>query len=134
MTKWCGKTEKSAVSASSACYRSLKCRIQCNARRRALHTEAVLNHRIYKIKGLGKVLQKPLTNDHLWQYEYLGKSLVYEETQEIEEEIKCLEICIRKYSMHPLFKMIVEQIIMRTNNAYIKPLLIHAYLLTTLLF
>lgn len=48
--------------------------------------------------------------------EYLGKSLVYEETQEIEEEIKCLEICIRKYSKHPLFKMIVEQIIMRLHQ------------------
>lgn len=48
--------------------------------------------------------------------EYLGKSLVYEETQEIEEEIKCLEICIRKYSKHPLFKMIVEQIMMRLHQ------------------
>ncbi|MGL5626396.1 MAG: protein kinase domain-containing protein [Candidatus Rhabdochlamydia sp.] len=48
--------------------------------------------------------------------EYLGKSLVYEETQEIEEEIKCLEICIRKYAKHPLFKMIIEQIIMRLHQ------------------
>ena len=48
--------------------------------------------------------------------EYLGKSLVYEETQEIEEEIKCLEICIRKYTKHPLFKMIVEQIMMRLHQ------------------
>ena len=49
--------------------------------------------------------------------EYLGKSLVYKATQEIEEEIKCLEICIRKYTKHPLFKMITEQITMRLHQA-----------------
>lgn len=49
--------------------------------------------------------------------EYLGKSLVYKATQEIEEEIKCLEICIRKYKKHPLFKMIAEQITMRLHQA-----------------
>ena len=48
--------------------------------------------------------------------EYLGKSLVYRATQEIEEEIKCLELCMRKYSRHPLLRLIREQIVFRLHE------------------
>ena len=45
--------------------------------------------------------------------EYLGKSLVYKASKEIEEEIKCLELCMRKYPKHPLLRLVREQIIFR---------------------
>jgi serine/threonine protein kinase len=48
--------------------------------------------------------------------EYLGKSLVYKASKEIEEEIKCLELCMRKYSKHPLLRLIREQIIFRLHE------------------
>lgn len=48
--------------------------------------------------------------------EYLGKSLVYKATKEIEEEIKCLELCLRKYPKHPLLHLIREHIIFRLHE------------------
>jgi eukaryotic-like serine/threonine-protein kinase len=48
--------------------------------------------------------------------EYLGKSLVYKDSKEIEEEIKCLELCMRKYPKHPLLRLIREQIIFRLHE------------------
>jgi len=45
--------------------------------------------------------------------EYLGKSLVYKASTEVEEEIKCLELALRKYKGHPLVKLIEEQILLR---------------------
>lgn len=48
--------------------------------------------------------------------EYLGKSLVYKATSEIEEEIKCLELCLRKYPRHPLLKRIREHITFRMHE------------------
>ncbi len=48
--------------------------------------------------------------------EYLGKSLVYKATQEIEEEIKCLELCIRKYSKHPMIDLIREHVTFRLHE------------------
>ncbi len=49
--------------------------------------------------------------------EYLGKSLVYKATKEIEEEIKCLELCVRKYPKHPMLRLIREQITFRLHEA-----------------
>jgi eukaryotic-like serine/threonine-protein kinase len=48
--------------------------------------------------------------------EYLGKSLVYKASKEIEEEIKCLELCMRKYPKHPLLRLIREHIIFRLHE------------------
>lgn len=45
--------------------------------------------------------------------EYLGKALVYEELQDIEEEIKCFELVFRRYPKHPLLHTIKEQVIFR---------------------
>ncbi|MDN3508037.1 MAG: protein kinase, partial [Simkaniaceae bacterium] len=48
--------------------------------------------------------------------EYLGKSLIYIEEGEIEEEIKCLELAIRKYPHHPHLAKIEEHIIFRLHE------------------
>ncbi len=49
--------------------------------------------------------------------ELLGKSLVYKATRETEEELKCLELALRKYPKHPLKKLIVEHITFRIHEA-----------------
>lgn len=49
--------------------------------------------------------------------EYLGKSLVYYALDEIEEEIKCLELALRKYPKHPLLSILKEQIIFRLHES-----------------
>lgn len=45
--------------------------------------------------------------------EYLGKALVYEELQDIDEEIKCFELVFRRYPKHPLLHTIKEQVLFR---------------------
>lgn len=45
--------------------------------------------------------------------EYIGKSLVYKYTQEIEEEIKCLELALRKYKNHTLIPSVQDEIFLR---------------------
>lgn len=45
--------------------------------------------------------------------EYLGKALVYEQLQDIDEEIKCFELVYRRYPKHPLLHTIKEQVIFR---------------------
>lgn len=49
--------------------------------------------------------------------EYLGKSLVYKAQGEIEEEIKCLELTLRKYPKHPLLPILIEHIVFRLHEA-----------------
>lgn len=49
--------------------------------------------------------------------EYLGKSLVYKATKEIEEEVKCLELCVRKYHRHPLLHLIQDHIAFRMHES-----------------
>lgn len=49
--------------------------------------------------------------------EYLGKSLVYYALEETEEEIKCLELALRKYPKHPLLSILKEQIIFRLHES-----------------
>ena len=48
--------------------------------------------------------------------EYLGKSLVYKATGEIEEEIKCLELCLRRYPKHPMLSRVREHITFRLHE------------------
>lgn len=45
--------------------------------------------------------------------EYLGKSLVYRELNDPEEEAKCLELALRKFPKHPLFTTLTEYITYR---------------------
>lgn len=45
--------------------------------------------------------------------EYLGKSFVYNELADIEEEAKCFELALRRYHMHPLIHILEEQLIFR---------------------
>ncbi|MBF5051226.1 Serine/threonine-protein kinase PknD [Candidatus Clavichlamydia salmonicola] len=45
--------------------------------------------------------------------EYLGKSLVYEKEGNTAEELKCLELVLRRYAKHPLIDTIKEHIIYR---------------------
>lgn len=49
--------------------------------------------------------------------EYLGKSLVYKGEKDTDEEIKCLELALRKFAKHPLLPYIVEHIIFRLHEA-----------------
>jgi serine/threonine-protein kinase len=49
--------------------------------------------------------------------EYVGKSLVYKASGEIEEEIKCLDLSLRKYHNHPLKYLIEEETIFRLHQA-----------------
>ncbi len=49
--------------------------------------------------------------------EYLGKSLVYKAWQETDEEIKCLELAIRKYPHHPLLFILIEEIVFRLHES-----------------
>jgi serine/threonine-protein kinase len=52
--------------------------------------------------------------------EYLGKSLVYKENDEVEEEAKCLELAIRKFHNHPLLPILIEHISLRLHEASYK--------------
>lgn len=45
--------------------------------------------------------------------EYLGKSLVYHKSGEIEEELKCLELSLKRYPKHPLLYLIYDHIVYR---------------------
>jgi eukaryotic-like serine/threonine-protein kinase len=49
--------------------------------------------------------------------EFLGKSLIYKAMQEIEEEVKCLELALRKYPKHPLTKIIAEHVTFRLHES-----------------
>lgn len=49
--------------------------------------------------------------------EYLGKSLIYCYEGDHEEEIKCLELVLRKYPHHPLLSIVKEQIIFRLHES-----------------
>lgn len=45
--------------------------------------------------------------------EYLGKALVYQNIHDTEEELKCLELSLRRYPHHPLLYLIYDHIIYR---------------------
>ncbi|MCY3975126.1 MAG: protein kinase [Simkaniaceae bacterium] len=48
--------------------------------------------------------------------EYLGKSLVYGCEGEVDEEVKCLELAIRKYPKHPLLSAVEEHVHFRLHE------------------
>lgn len=48
--------------------------------------------------------------------EYLGKSLVYQAENNLEEEIKCLELATRKFPKHPLRYVLDEHILFRLHE------------------
>lgn len=48
--------------------------------------------------------------------EYLGKSLIYKHLQDVEEETKCLELALRKFTKNPLLSMIKEEIVFRLHE------------------
>lgn len=52
--------------------------------------------------------------------EYLGKSLVYKASHELEEEMKCLELCLCRFDTHPLLHLIKDQILFRLHEASYK--------------
>ncbi len=49
--------------------------------------------------------------------EYLGKSFVYNELGDHEEEAKCFELALRRYPMHPLLPILEEQIMFRMHES-----------------
>lgn len=50
-------------------------------------------------------------------FEYLGKALVYEAMQDVEEEAKCFELAFRRYPKHPLLHVLHEQLLFRLNES-----------------
>ncbi|QVL56706.1 MAG: protein kinase [Simkaniaceae bacterium] len=48
--------------------------------------------------------------------EYLGKSLVYQAENNLEEEVKCLELAARKFPKHPLRYVLDEHILFRLHE------------------
>ncbi len=52
--------------------------------------------------------------------EYLGKSLVYKASGELEEEMKCLELSLCRFATHPLIYHIKDQILFRLHEAAYK--------------
>ncbi len=49
--------------------------------------------------------------------EYLGKSLVYRKLGSLDEELKCLELAIRKFKKDPLTNLIEERILFRLHES-----------------
>lgn len=49
--------------------------------------------------------------------EYLGKSLVYKASNEIIEEVKCLELALRRFPKHPLRPFLVENLLSRLHES-----------------
>ena len=49
--------------------------------------------------------------------EYLGKSLIYQKMGEFEEELKCLELGLRKFKKHPLIHVLEERILFRLHES-----------------
>ncbi|MCB1116412.1 MAG: protein kinase, partial [Chlamydiia bacterium] len=65
--------------------------------------------------------------------EYLGKSLVYLAENNLEEEIKCLELAARKFPKHPLRYVLDEHILFRLHETAQKDRIgAYAYTLLTL--
>ncbi|MBS0655434.1 MAG: hypothetical protein JSR46_06645, partial [Verrucomicrobia bacterium] len=49
--------------------------------------------------------------------EYLGKSFVYKELGEYEEEAKCFELALRRYRRNPILSIVEEQIVFRMHES-----------------
>lgn len=50
-------------------------------------------------------------------YEYLGKALVLEALEDFSEEVKYLELGLRRFTAHPLKHILVEQILYRMHES-----------------
>jgi len=65
--------------------------------------------------------------------EYLGKALVYQAENNLEEELKCLELGVRKFPKHPLRYVLDEHILFRLHETAQKDRIgAYAYTLLTL--
>lgn len=73
------------------------------------HNEELLNIALDEFEKLRGTPGAPL--------EYLGKSLVYMAQEELDEEIKCLDLALRKYPRHPLKHILEEHIISRLHDS-----------------
>jgi serine/threonine protein kinase len=49
--------------------------------------------------------------------EYLGKSLVYNKQNDLNEELKCLELGVRKFKNHPLIQNLEERVLFRLHES-----------------
>lgn len=70
--------------------------------------ESLYEQALKKFEELHHTVSEPL--------EYLGKSLVYHKKEDLEEELKCLELGIRKFKRHPLIHLLEERIIFRLHE------------------
>jgi len=70
--------------------------------------EAFFDHARSEFEKLRQTPAAPL--------EYLGKALIYQTTNEYEEEIKCFELAFRRYKELPLLQVIVEQVVLRMHE------------------
>ena len=52
--------------------------------------------------------------------EWLGKSLVYLAMQDSHEEMKCLELALRRFAKHPLLHLVQEHLLFRWHEASYK--------------
>lgn len=65
--------------------------------------------------------------------EYLGKALAYRAQKDFGEELKCLELAIRRYPKHPLLYLIYDHIIYRMyQSSHINRLTAHEFILLAL--
>lgn len=73
-------------------------------------------------RNRGKVLAEALEefeklkNTPAAPLEYLGKSMVYASENDVDEEMKCFEIALRRYPNHPLMSRIEERIAYRLSE------------------
>ncbi len=65
--------------------------------------------------------------------EYLGKALAYRAQKDVGEELKCLELAIRRYPKHPLLYLIYDHIIYRMYQcSHTNRLATHEFILLAL--
>ena len=80
---------------------------------KAAHTaekrESAFNEALSEFEKLSNTPGAPL--------EYLGKSFVYHAQDHFDEEMKCLELALRKYAKHPLLPLLEEHISFRLHEA-----------------
>jgi len=74
---------------------------------RTTHDAALFDQALEEFNALHETAGAP--------FEYLGKSLVYQELGDLEEENKCFELAFRRYPNHPLLPVLHEQILYRLH-------------------
>lgn len=87
--------------------------------------QKTLDQAIHEFENLRNTPGAPL--------EYLGKALVYRALNEVEEELKCLELTIRRYPKHPLLYLVYDYIIYRMyQSSHTDRLATHEFILLAL--